>query len=177
VETSKFSLAAKTNVGPSVASLNEIVGFLPTNLHRTLVQVYQWNITTEQTGFPQTIIMDKIIIKNIRCHGILGINPEERINKQPILVNITMQADTQVAASSQNINDAVNYFEVAMVVKHFVENAAALLVETLVNDLAEMILEQYETVESVKVRVEKPEAVEFADSVGVEVVRQRTKTE
>lgn len=117
--------------------------------------------------------MDKVIIKNIRCHGILGINPEERIHKQPIVVNVKMEADTSVAAASKNIADAVNYFEVATMVKKFVEDAAALLVETLVNDCANMILENFLDVDAVTVRVEKPEAVAFADSVGIEITRQR----
>ena len=117
--------------------------------------------------------MDKIIIKNIQCHGILGIYPEERLNKQSIVVNVLMEANTQAAAESKNINNAVNYFDVATRVKRLVEEAEALLVETLVSDLAQMILKNYPLVEAVTVRVEKPEAVEFADSVGVEIVRYR----
>ncbi|MFT7586876.1 MAG: dihydroneopterin aldolase [Cellvibrionaceae bacterium] len=117
--------------------------------------------------------IDKIVIKNIRCHGILGINPEERIDKQAILVNVMMEADTSTAAYSKNIEDAVNYFDAATKIKQFVESAEALLVETLVNNLANLILDSYPTVECVMVRVEKPEAVEFADSVGVEIVRVR----
>lgn len=117
--------------------------------------------------------MDKIIIKNIQCHGILGINPEERLNKQTIIVNVIVEADTQVAAESENIDDAVNYFDVATKVRQLVETAEALLVETLVSDLAKMVLKDYPLVQSVMIRVEKPEAVEFADSVGVEIVRRR----
>lgn len=117
--------------------------------------------------------MDKVIIKNIRCHGILGINPEERVKKQSIIVNVIMEADTGPAAVSKDIGDAVNYFDVAVRTKAFVENAESLLVETLVDDLANMILKNYSLVERVTVRVEKPEAVEFAESVGIEITRGR----
>ena len=117
--------------------------------------------------------MDKVIVKNIQCHGILGINPDERINKQPILVNVIMEADTRKAVATKDIVDAVNYYDVAVRTKAFVEQAEAWLVETLVNDVAAMILKEYPLVQQVTVRVEKPNAVEFAESVGVEVVRSR----
>ena len=117
--------------------------------------------------------MDKIFIKNIQCFGILGINADERINKQPIVVNVVMEADTGPAAASKNIVDAVNYYDVAVRTKAFVEDAEAWLVETLVNNLATMLLNENQLVERVTVRVEKPNAVEFADSVGIEVTRGR----
>ena len=118
--------------------------------------------------------MDKIIVKNIQCYGILGINPDERVNKQPIIVNLILTADTKPAAASKNIEDAVNYYDVAVRTKAFVEDAEAWLVETLVNDLASMILSHYPAVTKATVRVEKPDAVEFAESVGVEITRRRT---
>ena len=116
---------------------------------------------------------DKIIIKNIHCFAVLGINPEERINKQNVVVNVTLHNDIEKAAVSRNIEDAVNYYEVAVVVKEFVEQAAALLVETLVTDIANLLLTNYQSVSQVTVRVEKPDAVPFAESVGVEIVRKR----
>lgn len=118
--------------------------------------------------------MDKIIIKDIRCHGILGINPEERVTAQTIIVNVCMDTHTAKAAVTQDIADAVNYYDVAVRIKQFVEQAQALLVETLVNDLAEIILDENPKVSAVTVKVEKPEAVEFAASVGVEIARKRS---
>ena len=109
----------------------------------------------------------------MQCHGILGINPEERINKQPILVNLIMETDTRPAAATKQIVDAVNYYDVAVRTKAFVEEAEEWLVETLVNNIAEMILKENPLVTQVTVRVEKPDAVEFAEAVGVEITRDR----
>ena len=109
----------------------------------------------------------------MQCHGILGINPEERINKQPILVNLIMETDTRPAAATKQIVDAVNYYDVAVRTKAFVEEAEEWLVETLVNNIAEMILKENPLVTQVTVRVEKPAAVEFAEAVGVEITRDR----
>ena len=44
--------------------------------------------------------MDQILIKDLVVRGIVGINPDERVNRQDILVNVTMWADTSPAAAA-----------------------------------------------------------------------------
>jgi FolB domain-containing protein len=120
--------------------------------------------------------VDKIIIKDLLLRGIIGINSDERVNKQDILVNVVMYADTRRAAASDNIEDAVNYKTISKRIIRHVENSSDMLVEKLVNDIACFIVTDYE-VERVVVRVEKPGAVRFADSVGVEIERTRSDFE
>ena len=114
--------------------------------------------------------MDKILIRDLLCHGILGIYPQERVEKQPILVNVTMFADISKAAHSRNIEDAVNYAASAELIRTRVENGNDLLVETLVTDLARLLL-QAMPIERVRVRVEKLTAVQGAAGVGIEIER------
>jgi FolB domain-containing protein len=117
--------------------------------------------------------MDKIIIKDLLLRGILGINPDERVKRQDILVNIVLYADIRAAAESDDIEDAVNYKTITKQVIERVEAGSDFLVEKLVSDIAHMILTQHPTVQKVQVRVEKPGALRFADSVGVEIERSR----
>ena len=64
--------------------------------------------------------MDKVIIKDLLLRGIVGINDEERVNRQDILVNVMMWADTTAAGRSDDIADAVNYRTVAKrIIAHF----------------------------------------------------------
>ena len=120
------------------------------------------------------ILMDKIIIKDLLLRGIIGINPEERVNKQDILINIVMFADIGPAAVSDAIDDAVNYKTITKrIIKH-VEESADFLVEKLVSDIAQLILSENEAVQKVQVRLEKPGALRFAQSVGIEIERTRT---
>lgn len=116
--------------------------------------------------------MDKILIKNLLVRGIVGINPEERVNKQDILITITMFASIRQASQSDDINDAVNYKNVAKRVIQHVENSADFLVEKLVTDIARLILTEF-FVQKVVVKLEKPGALRFAQSVGVEIERTR----
>jgi FolB domain-containing protein len=117
--------------------------------------------------------MDKVIIQDLLVRGIIGINDWERNKPQDILINITAFTDTRQAAESDNIRDCIDYRTLAKKVQAHAESAARLTVEALANDLAELCLEE-KGVDRVIVRVEKPGAVRFARSVGVEVERMST---
>jgi FolB domain-containing protein len=116
--------------------------------------------------------MDKVIIKNLLVRGIIGVNDWERKRPQDILINITLFTDTRRAAETDNINDCVNYSTVSKRVQAHAETAERLTVEALANDLAEICLEE-KGVQKVVIRIEKPGAVRFAESVGVEIERSR----
>lgn len=116
--------------------------------------------------------MDKVFIKDLLVRGIIGIRDWEREKQQDILINITVYTDTTRAAETDDINDCVDYSALAKKVQTHAETAKRLTVEALANDLAKLCLET-PLVKKVVVRVEKPGAVRFAKSVGVEVERKR----
>lgn len=115
--------------------------------------------------------MDKIIIKNLLLRGIIGINPDERVNKQDILINLVLEIDIRPAAESDAIADAVNYKSITKRIIQHVEDSSDFLVEKLATDMARIVLTEFEGVHKALVRVEKPGALRFADSVGVEIER------
>jgi FolB domain-containing protein len=117
--------------------------------------------------------MDKIIIKDLAVRGIIGINDWERQKPQEILINITVFTDTRRAAESDNLADCVDYRALAKKIQVHAETAARHTVEALAEDLAGICL-GVEGVEKAIVRVEKPGAVRFSRSVGVEI--ERTKS-
>ena len=116
--------------------------------------------------------MDKVIIRDLLARGIIGVNDWERTQPQDILINIVATTDTKIAARSDDVIDCVNYKTLAQRVRLHAESAARLTVEALANDLADICLEDKNIVQ-VMVRVEKPGAVRFAASVGVEIERSR----
>jgi FolB domain-containing protein len=116
--------------------------------------------------------MDKVFIKDLLVRGIIGIREWEREKEQDILINVTVYTDTIRAAETDDINDCVDYSALAKKVQAHAETAQRLTVEALANDLARICLEE-DLVKKVVVRVEKPGAVRFAKSVGVEVERKR----
>ncbi|HEX5836271.1 MAG TPA: dihydroneopterin aldolase [Anaerolineales bacterium] len=116
--------------------------------------------------------MDKVIIKNLLARGIIGVNDWERKRAQNILINITLFTDTRRAAETDNLEDCVNYSTMSKKLLAHAETVNRLTVEALANDLARLCLEE-QGVQKVMVRVEKPGAVRFAESVGVEIERSR----
>lgn len=116
--------------------------------------------------------MDQIHIKDLLVSGIIGINPDERINKQDILVNATLWVDTRVAAASDDIDDAVNYRTITKVIIAHIEAGEPMLVERLVQEIADICLSDGR-VSEVEVSVEKPGALRHARSVGITINRTR----
>ncbi|MES0340015.1 MAG: dihydroneopterin aldolase [Anaerolineales bacterium] len=113
---------------------------------------------------------DRIIIKDLLLRGIIGINDWEREKRQDILINITLSGDLRAAGESDKIEDAINYRTITKKIIQHVEESARYTVEALAADIAKLCLSA-EGVQRAQVRVEKPGALRFAKSVGVEIER------
>jgi D-erythro-7,8-dihydroneopterin triphosphate epimerase len=120
--------------------------------------------------------LDQIHIKDLVVSGILGINPDERINPQNILVNATLWADTRPAAASDDIEDAVNYRTITKRLIAHIEQGEPMLVERLVAELVDICFASDERVAAVEMTVEKPGALRHARSVGITIHRTREES-
>ncbi len=114
---------------------------------------------------------DQIYIKDLLVRGIIGINDWERKAAQDIVINITLTADLQASGESDDIADTANYRTITKKVIQHTETSARFTVEALAHDIARLCLED-PAVRRAKVRVEKPGALRFARSVGVEITRE-----
>jgi len=68
------------------------------------------------------------------------------------------------------LDDCINYDALSQKVRHHAESEQRLTVEALAEDIAKICLEEAK-VKKVRVRVEKPEALDFVEKVGVEIKR------
>ena len=118
--------------------------------------------------------MDRILISDLLVRCIVGINDDERREKQDVLINLALSADLSRAGRSDRFEDAVDYRAIKKKVAAMAENSRFFLVEALAEAVAEICLE-HPAVSEVRVRVEKPTALRFARSVGVEIIRERKK--
>ena len=115
---------------------------------------------------------DRIVIKDLLLRTIIGVNDDERSNRQDVLINLVLETDTRAAARSDDLADAVNYRTVTKQVIDLVETSRFLLVERLAEEIARVCL-THDRVERVQVSVEKPTALRFASSVGLSIERTR----
>jgi dihydroneopterin aldolase len=115
---------------------------------------------------------DTIFVRNLTFDTIIGVLPEERTKRQPIIINLEVGVDIRPAAESKDLSDTLDYASLAEQVKAFTIAAECLLVETLAEDIAALTLTRAQA-QNVLVEINKPNALADADSVGVRIYRTR----
>lgn len=117
-------------------------------------------------------IMFTIKIKNLRLRTIIGVFDEERNNKQDIIVNIKLKYEGANAIKNDDFKDALDYKILKKEIMVFVENSKFFLLEKLVHSIMQIIMKN-ESVLKAKVKVDKPNALRFADSVSLSIKQKR----
>ena len=116
--------------------------------------------------------MALIHVRELHVLTLIGVKPRERIDKQEVVLNLTLDVDIADAAASDDVADTVDYSEVAARVIEHVEQAGCFLLETLAVSVADTILEGFPRVQAATVTIDKP-GISFARSAAVEVTRTR----
>lgn len=116
--------------------------------------------------------MDRIVISDLLVRCVIGIRDDERKDRQDVLINLSLSVDLHQAGKSDRIADSVDYAALKKEIVTMAEGSQFFLVEALAERIAEIRLE-HPAVFQAQVRVEKPTALRFARSVGVEITRAR----
>ena len=116
--------------------------------------------------------MDKIFIRELALRCIIGIYPEERREKQDIVINVEMHADLRKAGRSDDLADTVDYKAIKKSILALVEKSSFQLIESLAESIADIALGD-EKVQQVVVTIDKPGALRFAKSSAVEISRNK----
>lgn len=119
-----------------------------------------------------SVAKEKIFIRDLALRCIIGINAEERLEKQEIIINIAMSVDLSKACKTDHIEDTVNYKTIKKSIIKMVEHSSFFLIERLADEIAAICLESPNVLE-VQATVDKPGALRFSRSVAVEVTRKR----
>ncbi|MGV6858615.1 MAG: dihydroneopterin aldolase [bacterium] len=114
--------------------------------------------------------MDIVFIEDLRIDTTIGIYDWERKIKQTLAFDLEMGTDIRRAAESDDIEHTLNYKAVAKRIIAYVEESEFLLVETLAEKVAEIVLNEFD-VPWLKLTLHKPGAVRGSRSVGVKIER------
>jgi FolB domain-containing protein len=117
--------------------------------------------------------MDRILIKDLSVRCLLGVSEEERREKQDVVINVALSADLSKPGRTDRLEDAVDYRRIKKRILRMAEKSQFHLVEALAERVLAICLEPPAVV-AAQVTVEKPSALRFARSVGVELTRRRT---
>jgi dihydroneopterin aldolase len=115
--------------------------------------------------------MDKIFLSSLSIECVVGIWEWERRVKQTVIIDLEMAADIRKAASTDRIEDTIDYKKVSKRLLAFVGDSQFHLVETLTERIAELIVTEF-GVTWVKVRLNKRGAIRGARDVGIEIERR-----
>jgi len=114
--------------------------------------------------------MDIIYLNDLRIDTVIGIYDWERRITQTVSFDLEMATDIRKAASSDSIEDTLDYKAVAKRLIGFVSESKFQLVETLAEQVASIILSEF-NVPWVRVRLNKKGAVRYAGDVGIIIER------
>ncbi|MCJ8168514.1 dihydroneopterin aldolase [Atopomonas sediminilitoris] len=114
--------------------------------------------------------MDYVVIEALEAQAVIGVYDWEREIRQLLSLDLTLGWDNRPAAASDDLAQALDYAAVAARTTDFIEQSSYELVETLVEDLAALLQQEF-NVPWLRIRLRKPGAVANARSVGVEIER------
>jgi dihydroneopterin aldolase len=120
----------------------------------------------------QTLAPDRIFLRGLAIDCIIGFIDWERRVKQTVVIDLEMTVDCRRVAVHDAVADTLNYKTVAKRLISFVEGSSFNLVETLVERIAAVILDEF-GVAWVRVTVSKPGAIRGSRDVGVTIERTR----
>lgn len=116
--------------------------------------------------------MARIRVKDLRLRTYIGIKEEEILNKQDVLINLTVLYPAVNAVRDNIIDQALNYRTLTKaIIRHVEENRFALL-ERLTQEILDLVM-SHTSVRYAEVEVDKPHALRFAESVSITLAAGR----
>ena len=108
-------------------------------------------------------------------YGYHGVFKEENKLGQRFKVDLTVELDLKRAGESDDLEHSVNYGELFELCRKVVEDRTYKLVESIAENIATDILEQYESISRCTIKVIKPDPPipGHYRAVAVEITRER----
>jgi dihydroneopterin aldolase len=114
---------------------------------------------------------DVVFVRDLPVDCIIGLNRDERVARQRLLVSVELTSDFAAAARDDDLDSGLDYVSIAEQVKTIATNGQFRLIETLAVRVAEKLLESAAVV---VVEIEKPAALAATRRAGVRVRRARS---
>ena len=117
-----------------------------------------------------------VFIKDFIIEEIIGIHEHEKIKKQKIKFNIVIGVNQNILPNEKDIKSIIDYEKITNKLEQLTKNKKYNFLESLAEDSFKEIFEDKRK-NSVRIKIEKPDAIKNADSVGVEVFKSRSDYE
>ena len=111
-----------------------------------------------------------VFIKGLKATSVIGCYDWERDIRQTLVIDLELQADFTRAAQTDALADALDYAAISQRVIGVCDESRFQLLEALAEHLAGIVLAEF-SIQSLRMTITKPGAVEAADGVGVVIQR------
>lgn len=117
---------------------------------------------------------DIIFVNDLQLSCIIGVNPWEREEEQLVVVNLKIYPgmDSTPDRKADHVSSTHNYRTIVRTITKYIEASSYKTVEAFVTSVARIAIEKCH-VSKITVKVEKPSAIIFAGSAGVEITRDK----
>ena len=113
-----------------------------------------------------------VFIKDLIIEEIIGIHKHEKVKKQKIKFNLVFDVNQNTLPNEGDIKSIIDYEKIINKLQDLAKNKKYNFLESLAEDSFKEIFVD-KRINSVTIKIEKPEAIKNAESVGVEVFKTR----
>jgi dihydroneopterin aldolase len=100
----------------------------------------------------------------------IGVNPEEALKPQSVMINAEITLKNSVLPKSDQINDVLSYDDIVQGIRSISQSKHFNLVESFIEETSDLI-SSYSEVSDYLIRVEKIDIYDDIAGVGVEITR------
>ncbi len=130
-------------------------------------KIVELNPTKTKSSIRRTVFIKDFIINEI-----VGFYEHEKIKKQKIKFNIVLDINQNSVPNERDIDSIVDYEKITNKLKNLTKSKKYNFLESLAEDSFKEIFKD-KRINSVTIKIEKPEVIKSAESVGVEVFKSR----
>ena len=134
-------------------------------------KIIELNLKKNKNSIKRTVF-----IKDFIVHERIGIHDHEKIKKQKIKFNIVIDVNQNTIPNEKDIRSIIDYEKIITKIEKITKSTRYNFLESLAENSFKEIFED-KRINSVKIKIEKPDAIKNADSVGVEVFKSRSDYE
>ena len=115
---------------------------------------------------------DLIFLNDFTLQANVGVYKHEKEKTQPIKINVIAKVRNPKRINDNNLQSVVCYNQISKKIKKIIKSGHTILLEKLAEKIIQECFKN-KRIETMKIRLEKPEAIEGAAGAGIEVERSR----
>lgn len=117
---------------------------------------------------------DLIFLNDFMIDANIGVYKHEKIKGQPLRINIIAKVKNPKKINDDKLYSVVCYNQISKKIKKIIKSGHTILLEKLAEKIFQECFKN-KRIQTMKIRLEKLDAIQEAESAGIEVERSRSK--